>query len=539
MLIPVARTVPGGAVPGPVTVGGATLPSLQGGGFIAGNTVDRNAYGHSHAVMVRQTAAGSVEALVVQTGGQAVRDGDLGRIVARVGQAGGARFQNNTNPAMAVMVQGGGGSWVADSGTWTAGGVTPQVSRAAASVSFGNAAMLSDFLNRFDIGIPEANTMRTAMNMGGNDLNNVNAMRANQAVLQNGGVACSSNATGCSFWISDDGRFSDFNDGWIRYQGAAAGAGFVIQGPAGGGNLWVQDQGIFQGDLSTRRTVWAQEGARLGRDASGNPTGAGFLDVSGNAWVSGNTQTGALSVVGNSWTGGNASVVGTLGAAQVWTNYVNSSGNADFAGAVNIGQSASIWGAGGLYVAANITTPGSIFGGYMRSTGSVDAGNDLNAVRNVTAQTGRVFGGSGVQTGTWRAPNAWCNWGGGEAGLMSMSNVDGSLLTCVSNWTWRAPTSNSGLGAYSEQVIGGWSDGATEFSARRITCMPGYQVYYSRPPDPYWGPLPSWIGNNTPVFQCVGDATPPGLLQSSIGIWGPFGQTFDFQVGQSIPGGGN
>lgn len=232
-------------------------------------------------------------------------------------------------------------------------------------------------------------------------------------------------------------------------------------------------------------------------------------------------------------------MVGTLGAAQVWTNYVNSSGNADFAGAVNIGQSASIWGAGGLYVAANITTPGSIFGGYMRSTGSVDAGNDLNAVRNVTAQTGRVFGGSGVQTGTWRAPNAWCNWGGGEAGLMSMSNVDGSLLTCVSNWTWRAPTSNSGLGAYSEQVIGGWSDGATEFSARRITCMPGYQVYYSRPPDPYWGPLPSWIGNNTPVFQCVGDATPPGLLQSSIGIWGPFGQTFDFQVGQSIPGGGN
>jgi hypothetical protein len=436
VLIPVARNAPGAPIPPPVTIGTATFPSLQGGGFLPATTVDRNPYNHTHAVMVRQTALGTIEALVVQRGGQPVRDTDLGRIVARVGQSGGARFENNANPAMANMVQGNAGSWVADSATWTASGVTPQVSRAAASVSFGNASMLSDFLNRFDIGIPEANTMRTAMNMGGNDINNAATVRANQAVLQYGGNACASNAAGCSFWISDDGRFSDFNDGWIRFQGSYAGGGLTIQGA--GGNLWVEQ------DATVQRNISAGQDLSVGRDV-----GIGRnLGVANDIWSGRDIgATRNIWATGNLWIGGSGSVTGSLGASQVWTNYLNSSGNADIGGAMNIGQSAAIWGAGGLFVAANITangniaTPGIIQGGYISSLGTVDAGVDANAQRHVHAWGGYVYGAQGVATGLNVNVGAGC----AIEGMIGRNASDGGMLWCQGG-VWRSATAAFNIG---------------------------------------------------------------------------------------------
>jgi hypothetical protein len=175
-------------------------------------------------------------------------------------------------------------------------------------------------------------------------------------------------------------------------------------------------------------------------------------------------------------------VTGSLGASQVWTNYLNSSGNADIGGAMNIGQSAAIWGAGGLFVAANITangnitTPGTIQGGYIRSLGSVDADNDLNAFRHVNAQTGRVFGGGGVQTGLFKEPNSWCNWGGGEAGMMAMSNTNGALLSCTAAWQWN--TVGGGFeGRFDRQLTGPFWNGAWE--ARNVFTNPYSSPVYA------------------------------------------------------------
>ena len=509
VLIPVARTVPGGAVPAPVTVGAATLPSLQGGGFVAATTIDRNAYGQSHAVMVRQPASGSIEALVLQTGGRPVRDADLGRIVQRVGQSGGARFVNVTAPGMATMVQGNGGAWMADSGTWTVGGVTPQVSRAAAVVSFGNASMLSDFLNRYDIGLPEANTMRTAMNMGGNDINNAATVRANQAVLHNGGVACASNATGCSFWISDDGRLSDFNDGWIRFQGFSAGGGLAIEGT--GANLWVQNNvGIGGGldvaqnatvrnDLVTMRDTWTGRNSWVGGDSGVG----GSLDVAQNATVRGN-----FAGLNDGLFGRNLNVVGRVNSAQVWSGYVNSTGNIDAAGSLNVGQSASIWGPGGLFVQAGITTPGTVQAGFMRSTGSVDAGMDLNATRNVNAQA-RVTGVDGIRTLAQRVPMSACDFTN-ESGMIAISTVDGSLLQCTAAGRWLSVIPGS-LGAMDLIPWAGATNRPGSYVVSARCRDPGFFISFSNPETDA-----GMLAN--PSIQFVWELLPPGTGQGGGGV---------------------
>lgn len=171
IVIPVGRTTPSGAIP----TGPSGLPSLQGGGFLASTFVDSNSYRQQHAMIVRQPTAGKIEVLVTTIGGLAVPDGDLGRIASKVGAGGGVVLQKP--PAYALgTIQGVGGGWSDTTSTWTTSGVGPTPGHAVATLYFNASSTTSDYLNRYNTGIPEANRMHTNIDLNGFNLNNTNLL---------------------------------------------------------------------------------------------------------------------------------------------------------------------------------------------------------------------------------------------------------------------------------------------------------------------------------------------------------------------------
>lgn len=250
--VPIGRLSAGLPVP-PGPPAAPTLPSVQGGGFLSPSYVDRNVYQGHHVLLVRQPMTGTLEALVVARQGQNVPDRALTRIMSRVGAPGGAVLAKPAGPDPG-RVQGTGGAWAissADRALWeqSSPAISLEAFRPVYNLGFSSQAPLQDYLYRNNIGIPEANTMRTALNMGGQNIDAAATVNANQAILQNGGRACAANTTGCMFWISDDGGFVDYNNRWIQFFGAASGFGLYIGGGPGD-NLAVQGNTSTAGSLS-------------------------------------------------------------------------------------------------------------------------------------------------------------------------------------------------------------------------------------------------------------------------------------------------
>lgn len=174
--VSVAKTTVTGAVPaGP----GGGLPSLQGGGFLPTSFIDVNGYQQNHAMIVRQVAGAPerLEAIVTTTGGQVIPDDLLGRIAAFVGAEGGF-MATEPRAGAAGNVTGIGGGWATPAADWQAGGVGPTQGRIMTSIAFNEGSLVGDYLYRRDIGVPEANRMRTNLSLGGNDITNVTAITA-------------------------------------------------------------------------------------------------------------------------------------------------------------------------------------------------------------------------------------------------------------------------------------------------------------------------------------------------------------------------
>ncbi len=472
--IPAGRTVPGGAIP----TGPGGLTSIQGGGFLPSTFVDQNNYGQNHRLLVRQRTAGALEFMVAQVGGRTIPDQDLSRVTQRIGASGGAALVRPPAAVPAGTVLGTGGGWRTTVAEWTAAdGTGPTVGRATVSNTFMQSTALADYLYRSDIGIPEANRMRTDLDMGGavaggtarniNGANNITAagtVTSGRSVMQNGGYACAGNVSGCTFWISDDGGLMDQNDGWIRLVGGAPSSmGLAIQGP-GNASLYVQNDATISRDLYTSRNAivgnqltvngyatFAQD-AQVGRNLGVNvDVNIGQnLGVAGTANVVGNISTGSsvyatgsVNAAAGMWTGGNLGVAGDTHTNRLWSNYIASNGNMDVG--ANLGV------AGSVGVNGNIGVGGSVTAAYLRSTGNIQADNDLfvnnNASVGNTLTVGaniragdsviannRVIGNNGVQTGLVAVVNTGC----GDYGMIARNNSDGAILFCEAG-VWRSP----------------------------------------------------------------------------------------------------
>jgi len=167
--IPAGRPNATSAVP----AGPSGLPSIQGGGFLSENFVDINGFGQRHALLVKRTSQSRLEALVTTYGGRTIPDGMLTSIGTYVGNSGGYVMQKPPVAADANRIIGAYGGYRSTLNFWGSSAEKPVAGRFQSSLAFEDGKLLTDYLYRNNIGIPEANRMNTAIDMNSQQINNI------------------------------------------------------------------------------------------------------------------------------------------------------------------------------------------------------------------------------------------------------------------------------------------------------------------------------------------------------------------------------
>lgn len=170
LVVQAGRITATAAVPAGPTAG---LPSLQGGGFLSSSFVDVNSYGQHHALLVRKTGPSTLEAMVTTYGGRSIDDAKLAQIGNFVGNTGGYVLSKNVNAADNNKIVGAYGGYRSDLASWGSSTYKPASGRFQSTMAFQNGVLVTDYLYRNDIGIHEANTMNTSIDMNSNDIDNV------------------------------------------------------------------------------------------------------------------------------------------------------------------------------------------------------------------------------------------------------------------------------------------------------------------------------------------------------------------------------
>lgn len=161
--------------------------SLQRLGFLPSSYIDRNSYGQGHALIVRQATPASggnpyLEAIVTTHGGQPIPNSQLGTVSGFVGVSGGYYGGYNIQAADQNMIVGTNGGWRSQLNDWNNAQVTITSGTVQSTLAFENGNLVTDYLYRNAVpGLPDLNTMNTAINMGGNNINRVGAIVSNTA----------------------------------------------------------------------------------------------------------------------------------------------------------------------------------------------------------------------------------------------------------------------------------------------------------------------------------------------------------------------
>ncbi|HDR9982658.1 shufflon system plasmid conjugative transfer pilus tip adhesin PilV [Escherichia coli] len=204
-----------------------TADELIRKGYLKG--LNRSPFGQSYTTGIRRnTSTGRLEALTCSTGGENIKDDALRSIASQLPSLGGFIGKNGT----ATGVFGGWTDKPGDYGLSCNGGHI-------AIVMMGDDLQESDRLYRFQVpGRPELNQMNTAINMGGNNLNNAGNINGQSATLKGdvtseNGWLITKNDKG---WknITYGGGFTMTDSQWIR---AVGGKGIITTGEIKGGKV--------------------------------------------------------------------------------------------------------------------------------------------------------------------------------------------------------------------------------------------------------------------------------------------------------------
>lgn len=204
-----------------------TADELIRKGYLKG--LNRSPFGQSYTTGIRRnTSTGRLEALTCSTGGENIKDDALRSIASLLPGLGGFIGKNGT----ATGVFGGWTDKPGDYGLICNGGHI-------AIVMMGDDLQESDRLYRFQVpGRPELNQMNTAINMGGNNLNNAGNINGQSATLKGdvtseNGWLITKNDKG---WknITYGGGFTMTDSQWIR---AVGGKGIITTGEIKGGKV--------------------------------------------------------------------------------------------------------------------------------------------------------------------------------------------------------------------------------------------------------------------------------------------------------------
>ncbi|MGD7069372.1 shufflon system plasmid conjugative transfer pilus tip adhesin PilV [Acetobacter sp. AAB5] len=226
-------------------------------------------------------------------------DRQVGLAMAKMGGNGGGVMKSPPPGVSSSNIQGSFASWSQPISTWASSGVTPTYGHVAYDLTT-SGSPVSEWLNRYDTGNPEANRMHTNIDMNNNSLNNTyavngdgnsdiqmgNSSHTGRVDMYNGGIACQGNATGCHFDISDDGGFYDQNDGWITYQGNNPGTGLKIKND----NLDVQGKTVTENGVVTSDVAgiqWSANPATTGTVEASATYAGGWINIAGGSGFQG------------------------------------------------------------------------------------------------------------------------------------------------------------------------------------------------------------------------------------------------------------
>ena len=173
-----------------------TIPMLESTGFLPSGFQSTNPYGQTWEVQVLQPNPGQLQALVLSIGGQTITPADGPRIGAEAGSRGGTVTASGT-------AQGSYAGWQVSLTGYT----NPGVGHLASLLYFNNGSLENDYLYRTAVpGQPQLNTMQTALNMGGNDINNAQDVWVNHNIVAGPAPSCVADANGhCTGEISAAG----------------------------------------------------------------------------------------------------------------------------------------------------------------------------------------------------------------------------------------------------------------------------------------------------------------------------------------------
>ncbi|KXV09878.1 hypothetical protein AD930_02310 [Acetobacter malorum] len=462
--------------------------SLQGQGFMPSGFVDTNSYGQ-HSVMTvwaDENNPSGYNMMVYTTGGATIKDADIGRIGQKLNAAGGGYYSRASSGRPAGAISGVGGGWSYPANELAGDYATPTPGHVAASGQFTISGGLADFLYRNDIGIHEANTMHTDIDMTQKNLNAVGRIdNVNPTTgVSNGSLGIGSSIVGsyasdpsdhtvfvdsdmnichdnsvsasnCGLSIASTGGFYH-NGSWISYYGGISGGGLHIEGPGnnfqvdGGSNLVGQITAETGLDLISGGPItWSQAAPGLSVAGDASPYGRGYqlhimgrpLAVDAMAYFDGNVTTRYLFDTDNSGYYLHPSGVSQLNVGRFYGNV-----------ATNGRDPVYSWPSG--FVGAGVTT-GDI---YADGSLGMGTGNSINAYMTHQGVVGaaqyvqsQVFrpayvATEGASCSSISALDTGSNWGGGQTDAASFDIKDGDIakdaqgrmLNCVKG-QWRYP----------------------------------------------------------------------------------------------------
>lgn len=184
---------------------------------VPGGFSQTNVLGATWHVYVQQPASGAIRTMVAATGGRTLTQSDLINIAGLTGDQGGYVPYDGMLGTL--------NSSEAHGTTWNlslAGLPSPGAGHLFGTVTVGDAASptidTNDFLYR--VGVPghdELNTMGVALNMGGNNINNVATLNARQGVFSNNVTVT---AGGCAFNAPGTCLYGDGTNSAVRTKGS-------------------------------------------------------------------------------------------------------------------------------------------------------------------------------------------------------------------------------------------------------------------------------------------------------------------------------
>jgi len=225
-----------------------TVPMLVTAGYLPSGFSSTNAYTATYRTLIFQPTANKFHTMTFMSGGATLTLSQARKLANYIGAAGGYIQSGVAKGAL--------GSWQENLSAF--GGYNPGDGSVVIAGFYSNGALVNDYLYRHSVaGHPELNTMGTALNMGGNDINSANNVNANNGNFSQTVNGQTLNASGDVNTARLTAQQSVQSNGWITANGnitsnsSIAAAGNITAGSniTANGNLTANNDVIANGTL--------------------------------------------------------------------------------------------------------------------------------------------------------------------------------------------------------------------------------------------------------------------------------------------------